>query len=892
MGIAKGIICNGSHFKAYPTRRKIVLVLAFCMAFFVVPFLCMASEEPDEITVYISLQRAGIYIPALLKEEETLYLPISDVFNFLKINNRLSPANDLVSGFILDHNDRFVVGYAQHRISYHDTSFALSGTELIRTENNLYLRSDVFGKVFGLECSFQFRSLAVVIRTKLDLPLLKELRQQLLYRNLNKLKGEIRPDTAIKRQYPFLRLGVADWSITHTYELSGNAVTRMNAQLGGMLAGGEAVAALNYDSKIPFAQLQQQYKWRFVNNNGIFFKQLTVGTIAAQATASIFAPIVGVQVTNTPTSRRKSFGTYILSDHTQPEWMVELYVNNVLIDYQKADASGFFSFNVPLVYGNTILKLKFYGPSGEERATEKEILVPFNFLPARSFEYVVNAGIIKDSLHSRFSRAVLRYGLTNRMTVGVGTEYLSSVKTGSHMPFVYTTVKLPANALLSTEYIPGVRGKGLLTWQLPSRLQLEMEYQRYTKGQKGIFTNNLQERRVALSLPLQKQNFFLLSKLAIKQVLTPGIGYDSLVKTRYRDVTKLKYTSAEIMLSASLHRFSANLATLGFFRDNSHPVLQSNLSLAYHLSKRIVLRPRLQYNYSEGGFISAKFEAEKRLANQGLVNFSISRDVPMKVFSISFGLRYNFSFLRMSFSAVQNNKTTTLVQSAGGSLLYDAATGYVKPSDRNYGGRGSLIIAPFLDINCNGKRDVKEPAVRGLNFRIRGGRVLEAGLEGIFRIVGLEPYSDYLIEVDDNSLGNIFWKIKNKKISVVVEPNTFKLVEIPVSIIGEASGTVLLKNEKGQRGMSRILVNFYDSAGKLAAQTMTESNGYFSYHGFTPGSYTVRVDTAQLRVLGLFSSPASFTFQITGSEEGVVADGFRFVLQSLNMPAAELVTRE
>ena len=111
----------------------------------------------------------------------------------------------------------------------------------------------------------------------------------------------------------------------------------------------------------------------------------------------------------------------------------------------------------------------------------------------------------------------------------------------------------------------------------------------------------------------------------------------------------------------------------------------------------------------------------------------------MKVSTLSFGLRYNLSFLRTAFSAVRSNKTTTLVQSGGGSLLYDDATGYVNHSDRNYGGRGSLVIVPFLDINDNGKRDPKEPTVRGLNFRIRGGRVLPGDGEGIFRIVGLEP---------------------------------------------------------------------------------------------------------------------------------------------------------
>ena len=56
--------------------------------------------------------------------------------------------------------------------------------------------------------------------------------------------------------------------------------------------------------------------------------------------------------------------------------MVELYVNNVLVDYVKADASGFFTLQVPLVYGNSFIKLKFYGPWGEERYKEQTLTIP------------------------------------------------------------------------------------------------------------------------------------------------------------------------------------------------------------------------------------------------------------------------------------------------------------------------------------------------------------------------------------------------------------------------------------------------------------------------------------------------------------------------------------
>lgn len=67
----------------------------------------------------------------------------------------------------------------------------------------------------------------------------------------------------------------------------------------------------------------------------------------------------------------KSTGEYPISDYTEPGWTVELYVNNVIVDYQTADASGFYSFDVPLVYGTSEVMLKFYGHYGEERVEEQ-----------------------------------------------------------------------------------------------------------------------------------------------------------------------------------------------------------------------------------------------------------------------------------------------------------------------------------------------------------------------------------------------------------------------------------------------------------------------------------------------------------------------------------------
>ena len=379
-----------------------------------------------------------------------------------------------VSGFFINPEAKYIISRSENMITYQDKIFKLNRGDIIRTESNLYLNSVYFGKVFGLECNFNFRSLSVKVNSKIELPMIREMRQEEMRRNINRLKGDTKADTSVGRSYPLFKFGTADWSALSTQDINGKADTRLNLSLGGMIAGGEATANLNYNNTDPFNEKQQYYLWRYVNNDFNALSQVLAGKIATHSISSLYNPVIGVQLTNTPTTFRSSFGTYTLSDRTEPGWIVELYVNNVLVDYVKADASGFFTFEVPLVYGNSMVKLKFFGPWGEERVREQNISIPFNFLPAKTIEYTASAGIVEDSVRSRFSRINVNYGVTRSITVGGGIEYLSSVSSGPAMPFINSSFRITNNLWLGRDrshpvpsflpgrrsYPPGERARG------------------------------------------------------------------------------------------------------------------------------------------------------------------------------------------------------------------------------------------------------------------------------------------------------------------------------------------------------------------------------------------------------------------------------------------------
>jgi hypothetical protein len=852
----------------YAGVKFVKTVFIFCLVFVLTAIFtshCFADEETDkeltydEVSVFLQVPRfGGQEIPTIIKNQEA-YIAVADLFNFLKLKNTPSANLDSISGFFLNTENPYLIDKESDRIIYQGKTINLNPGDIIRTESNLYLKSNYFGDIFGLVCTFNFRALSITLNTKHELPAIKELKLEMMRTNMNILKREIKADTLIGRSNAAFKLGMLDWSVASTQTELRAPNTWMNLALGGTLAGGEANVNLNYFSDQPFTSKQQQYLWRYADNQRPWLRQVMAGKIPTNSISTLFSQVVGLQFTNTPTTYRRSFGTYRISNVTEPGWTVELYVNNVLIDYVKADASGFYKFEVPLIYGNTAINLRFYGPFGEERSSEQNIRVPFNFLPVKEFEYTVSAGFVEDAIKSKFTRASFNYGVDKRITAGGGLEYLSSA--GAPIPFVNTSVNIYKNLLFSGEHAYQVRTKGVLTYRTPSNLQVELDYIIYDKNQKAINFNFLQERKLSISMPFQTKKMALFSRLGFNEIKVPGYTF----------------TSGNFLISSIYSGVSTNLSTYAVLTRQAETTnIFSTLSQSYRLPKNLLFTPQIQYHYTRHRIASVRAELEKRFSNRSIFNIFYENNIQSTEY-IGLGLRYDFSFLRTAVSARQGKNFSNTTQHVSGSLLYDQKTNYLGFNNYSSIGRGGVTIQPFLDVNMNGKRDKNESKLPGLKIKTNGGRVRTNTRDTTIQIFELEPYTKYILEIDKNSFENIAWNIKNSIVSVAIEPNQIKLVEVPVSILGETSGIVEMKRSKEQKGQGQITVHIYKK-GELVAKTLSESDGYFSYMGLKPGSYTVQIDPLQLKNLKLKSTPESLPIDILPKTEGDLADGLNFVL--------------
>ncbi|HSN61088.1 MAG TPA: hypothetical protein VLR49_09140, partial [Ferruginibacter sp.] len=823
-------------------------------------FAQQSEVEFDEIIVTLRGQSIGTAeIPALIIGQD-VYLPVTDLFNFLTIKNTLSASGYAISGHLMNPKDIYSINRIDNQIYYKDSLTKLNKNDLIFSSNEFYLNAKYFGQSFGLQCSFNFRSLTVEFNPTIELPFMREKRLEQMRRNITKLKGEVQPDTIIKRKFQAMHLGAFDWSIIST-QFMGNNNIMARIGIGGVLAGGEATAQLYLSDKVPFSLRNQLFLWRYVNNDKKYFKQVSIGKVNAPGAFSSIPSLVGIQINNTATRQRRAFGSYLVSDITEPGWVVELYVNDVLVDYTKADASGLFSFEVPLVYGNTNVKYKFYGPWGEERFSEQIINIPFAFLPKNKFDYSLTAGKVADSSLQSFSRLHFNYGLNKRLTIGSGVEYNNALITKKLMPFLNSSARIGNSLIVFGEYSPGTLLKGAGNLRLKNKLQLEASVIKYIPGQQAIRTASLQDRKLMASIPFKFKKMIGFSRL----MLNHSKFYKGELKT------------AELLMSATKGRINANVTTYAVLFNR--PEIMSKVGLNIPLPFNIRFTPQVQYHYQQKNIVLIKAEAEKRAFKNMVATMGYEYNKLIGSSGFSIGLRHNFSFAQVGFSARQAGKDLNVTQAASGGLMFDNNFKKITASDRSKVGQGSIMLMPFLDYNCNGRRDKNEPDVLNLNVRVDGCKIDRSHDKAAVTVAALEAYNKYYLLLDDKNFDNPAFKIKHKVIEITAEPNVIKKIAIPVFVVGEAGGYVYLKSAQETKGIGRVIIHIYDEQKRQVAKTITEEDGYFSYLGLLPGNYTLYTDEIQLNKIAMHNSDAPLAFTIKESKEGDIVDNLQIVIQ-------------
>lgn len=820
------------------------------------------SSDYDEISVLVQIDSYGsFYTSALYSNDGILYVSIEDLFDHLKIPCLATDKGDNLTGFLGSENRNYVISNKSLTVKVADK---ISGVKkgIIKQQGSLYLESSLFGPLLGINLNFNFRSLSIKVKADFELPAVKEQRLEKMRSNIRKSTDEIAADTILNRDYHLFRFGMADWAVSSSQIRGLKTENQYGLGLGAEVLGGDANLFLNYSDQYKLDKRLQQYLWRWVDNDNKVFSQVQLGKIDPQTISSLYYPIVGGVITNAKTSVRKAMGEYIIKEVTQPDWLVELYINNSLVDYTKADAAGLFMFKVPMVYGYTTLMLKFYGPMGEERSENKTINVPYSFLPSGEIEYRVTGGILEDDKKTPFGRGEATLGVTRFLTMGMGIEYMGSVTSKPAIPFVTASFMPMSRLMIFGEYDYGVRFKGLLNYYPGANSTLELDYTKYAKDQHAILYNYLEERKASFSIPLRVKNVSGFFRAEYKQNV----------------YSNLNYNISELLFSGYYKQFNVNLSAYANWVSNKSAYMNSMIALSYRLRKGFSLRSSTQFSFSGEKFLSYKIEAEKRFVHNGYMSVTYENNTAVNNSSVNLNFKYDLAFAQTNASARVGRHEVSTFQNVRGSLLFGKGRKQIKTSELSNVGRGGLTIIPFIDVNHNGVFDKNEHKAANLKVLINGGRIIYSEKDSIITIIGLEPFISYNLQLDDKDFENLSWRIHDKSYKVMIDPDQLKIITVPVIPVGEVTGTINLDSDGHLSGIGRILVDFFTEKGVKVGQTLSESDGYFDYLGLEAGKYIARIDSLQLSRLDYTSEPKELAFSIKESDDGDIEENINFTL--------------
>lgn len=868
--IRQGFGRTGNHGRFGRTRFGILVII---LSLFSLTAAAQDSYEHgadpfslvfDEIPVNLVIDGVGTFsLDVIYTEDKQLFINVENLFRITGIQCTADENGNILSGYLAGNDTRYLIDYYEKKVTAGNRSFDAS-SKLTRQSGTLFLESEMFDEVFGIKLIFNFRALSVRLVTSFELPIVKQVRLEKVRSNLTAIRGELPADTVLNRKYHLFRAGTLDWSVSSSQEADGGVYNTAGIALGTEMLFGEAYVAALYNDRYDFDKRQLRYQWRWADNSYKVIRQAQVGKLYVPAIAYMNSSLVGASLKNTPTTTRKASGYYTISDITQPNWTVELYINDALAGYTRADAAGSYMFRIPMVYGNTSIKLKFYSPAGEERIEERTLYMPYTLLPRGEFEYNLTGGILEDSLGSRFGRAEFNVGINRMITAGAGYEYLSSIPGNPSIPFVTATFQPTSNLLVKAEYDHGVRYKGLINYYIHKGSLLELEYASYKEGQKATRFNAEKELRARLFVPFRSGNYSGFGKLSISRL----------------DYGEFIYSTANVVISAFYKQFSAGVTAQLNRIDLLSLFGTLDAMLSYRTNNNLMIRPSLRYNATTNQLMSYKAELEKRI-KRGYFTAGYERYIQYKSNYITIAFKYDLPFARTGLSVSRNQGHAIFSENAQGSIAYNG-DGRSNKSFNTSTGKGGLLLCPFLDVNGNGVFDHGESRIMVSSVEITGAKPLYDTRDTVIRIPNLNNFTEYRIRFNDGDLQNIAWQFKKKIYQVVIDPNQFRRIDIPVMVVAEINGRVDLQRNDGFMGYGRIVVNIYHENSKSpVAVTITETDGSFYYLGLLPGNYYACIDSVQLHRLGLEADPPCVKFTIKASADGDIVSSLNFVLKDL-----------
>ena len=857
-------------------NRINLLVLVAFLVFFSVQSVKAQQEE-----VLLSFRHPAIgnvYVNSLYDTNTNqVFLPVIELFSLLEINYQPETTQFTIRGNFITPDTPYSINLSAMEVQLGKTAYPISPSDFRLGETDYYLSPAVFGEIFKLNFTVEIAALMLSLETTHKLPVQeRKAREQ----NRDRMEGGDYTQDDFPLTYDLKRnlLGGAmlDYSVTGDYSADtrnlGYTFTGGMEGLGGDLQGTISGAASGMGLNSMHAN---GLRWRYAIRDNNWLS----GVMLGQSSTTGLQPVAmrGVSLTNDPIEPRRMYDTYVIDGHTEADSEVELYVNERLTDFKRADELGYYRFDVPVTYGTTRLSLRIYTPSGELIVTDKQMQVPFTFLPKGVLSYNIQAGRVEsyyaESMPGNWvAHGNVALGLTNWLTASAGSQFLGdSWQAANLMYYGNLSARLFKQYLLSIDAAPDNFYRFTGSVMYTNNISLNINYTRYD----GISLFNARGATDELMA-----NFYVpLQVFGLK--------------------TGLRFSGQHIVLpTGSYTDFNADMnARLGKvdlrfnYRDNFQysPVNEATLYgegvlstiLTYTIAQTpgipvfvrgMYLRAQNSHNIRQNKWLESNLELSRTVFKKGRITFSMAYSNLRSALSAQLGLILDLNRVRSTSMISSVGRAVSARQSFNGTVGWDVNNNALQLSNRQQVGRSAASVVLYVDNNNSNSYDAGDQLLPYRGIKLDRTTRVEVGKDSILRITQLQSYYKYNLMVNRNAIPDPTLVPLVDKFSFIADPNQYKRIEIPFYRGGTIEGAVLVHRQEEVTGQGGLRLLLKAQEGDYESIVRTMSDGGFYVMDLAPGTYTMSVDPAQLAILKVKQAEV-LRFRIEALAEGDYKEG-------------------
>lgn len=800
------------------------------------------------------------------------YVPFGELCRLLDVAIELDLAGGRAAGFVLEEKRRF-------ELDLGDGTLAVGGEERRFERDGLFQPGGETGPIgdlyvdsrlieewlpLRLEVRPHELEIVVVAREKLPLQLRLERERKLA---LQKGGGPATLPPSFDLPYELLGGPFVDASLRFSRRAEGNDrrqdVTEYSLAASGDLLFLEANLFLYGDQdeildgrlslgrKDPEGDLLGPLRAREITLGEIFHPGLELTALPRSGP--------GFLVSSYPLGVSGLFGRESFRGDLPPGWEAELYRGEELLAYTRARPDGLYEFlDVPLLFGPNFFRIELYGPQGQRRTEVMLRNVGDALAPPGKVYYRVAGNdpgtrLFGEAPPDAGPRASfeLSTGLTRRVSASFG---LASVEfRGRRSDFAQAGLRAFGGPLLASLDL-AADDEGHLAWQadLQSRwrrlgIQLEHAELRGLESERFFSSDGNLRRRTWLRFDTVLPSTSWLPRLPFYL----DLRQDRLASGRRLEELFWRFSAFGRGLALS-HQLALSRSTGG---DQPQPprtafgqllVSKYLYSYAFRGAADYQLEPRAELT-------ALAATAEWRRPGDLLLSAGASRLFASKETRYQLGASKLEGALGYTLIAEYGTR-----RGWGGSamisvsLARDSRDGRWHHQARPMAFAGGLSARAFLDQDGDGVFGPGETPVAGAGLRLGGGGSrLRTGENGQVFIADLAPNQSLAVALAPETLEDPYWQPASDGVLLLPRPGKVAVVDFPVQVAGEISGTIRIEHDGRRREAPGIELELVAADGRIAARTRTAADGFYDLDRLRPGRYVLRVNGEQAKRLRL-----------------------------------------